>query len=72
MKLGAGYGSRVKSWYTADGGLVKMADDSFTGLDATAGLLLNLKGFSMSVDAVTTNFKTLEVKMGLGYCWKKK
>ena len=72
MKLGAGYGSRVKSWYTADGGLVKIADDSFEGVDATAGLLFNLKGFSMSVDAVTTNFKTLELKVGLGFCWKKK
>ena len=72
MKLGAGYGSRVKSWYTSDGGVVKIADDSFTGVDATTGLLLNLKGFTMSFDAVTTNFKMVEAKVGLGFCWKKK
>ena len=72
FKFGAGYGSRVKSWYTADGSLVKISDDSFSGIDAAAGILFNLKGFSFSIDAVTTNFKTVEAKIGLGYCWKRK
>ena len=72
LKFGPGYGSRVKSWYTTNGSLVKISDDSFTGVDATAGILFNLKGFSFSIDAVTTNFKTVEAKIGLGYCWKKK
>ena len=72
LKIGAGYGSRLKSWYTADGSLVKISDDSFSGIDATAGILFNLKGFSFSIDAVTTNFKTVEAKIGLGYCWKRK
>lgn len=72
IKVGAGYGSRVKSWYTTDGSVVKISDDCFTGVDATAGLLFNLKGFSFSLDAVTTNFQTTEIKVGLGYCWKRK
>ncbi|MBO4481808.1 MAG: PEGA domain-containing protein, partial [Bacteroidales bacterium] len=72
VKAGAGYGSRVKSWYTTNGSLVKISDDSFSGIDATAGILFNLKGFSFSIDAVTTNFKTIEAKVGLGYCWKRK
>ena len=72
LKIGAGYGSRVKSWYTADGSLVKISDDSFSGIDATAGILFNLKGFSFSIDAFTTNFKIVEAKIGLGYCWKRK
>lgn len=72
LKLGAGYGYRVKSWYTTDGLLVKINDDSFSGIDATAGLLLNLKGFTISLDAVTTAFKTVEAKVCLGYCWKIK
>ena len=72
VKIGAGYGTRVKSWYIANGGLVKMSDDSFSGLDATAGLMLNLKGFTISLDAVTTNFKTVEAKIGLGFSWKRK
>ena len=72
LKVGAGYGNRVKSWYTTNGSLVKISDDSFSGIDATAGILFNLKGFSFSIDAVTTNFKTVEAKIGLGYCWKRK
>ncbi len=72
MRIGAGYGSRVKSWYTTNGNLIKLEDDSFTGLDVTAGLQLNLKGFAISVDAVTTNFKIIEGKFGIGYCWKRK
>ena len=72
MKVGAGYGTRVKSWYTTRWGVVRSVVDSFTGVDATAGILLNLKGFALSLDAVTTNFKTVEAKIGLGYCWKRK
>lgn len=72
MKVGAGYGTRVKSWYTTRWGVVRSDVDSFTGVDATAGILLNLKGFALSLDAVTTNFKTVEAKIGLGYCWKRK
>lgn len=72
MKVGAGYGTRVKSWYTTRWGVVRSDVDSFTGVDATAGILLNLKGFALSLDAVTTNFKTVEAKIGIGYCWKRK
>jgi len=72
LRTGAGYGMRVKSWYSNDLGLVKIERDSYTGVDVTAGLQLNLKGFTMSFDAVSNNFKTLEYKLGLGYCWKKK
>lgn len=72
LKVGAGYGCRMKSWYTTDGKIVKVDNDSFSGIDATAGLLLNLKGFTISLDAVTTSFKTIEAKVCLGYCWKMK
>lgn len=71
LRLGAGYGARYKSWETVDGHLVKMTSDSYAGVDAMAGVQLNLKGFTLSVDAVTTNFQTLELKLGLGYCWKR-
>jgi len=72
LRLGAGYGSRTHALLTTDGNYVKVADNSFSGIDATAGMQFNLKGFTMSFDAITTNFKTLEVKVGLGYCWKRK
>ena len=72
FRIGAGYGSRVKSWNTTDGHLVKAEANSYSGIDATAGIQLNLKGFTVSADVVTTNFKTIEAKIGLGYCWKRK
>lgn len=72
FRLGAGVGTRVKGWYTNNGEIVKMGPNSFTGVDAMSGLQVNLKGLSLSADAVTTNFKTLEVKLGVGFCWKKK
>ena len=72
FRMGAGYGARYKSWETVNGHLVKNSGDSFAGVDALAGIQLNLKGFTMSLDAVTTNFRTLEVKLGLGGCWKKR
>ena len=72
FRIGAGYGSRVRSLQTKSGKHVKVGADSQIGVDATAGVQVNLKGFTLSVDAVTTNFKTLEAKVGLGYCWKRK
>lgn len=72
LRVGAGYGTRVKSWYTSNGHLVKYSGDSYSGLDALLGIQLNIKGVTISFDAVTTNFKTLEMKAGLGYCWKRK
>lgn len=72
MRFGAGYGMRVKSWSTAQGELVRFSNDSFTGVDATMGMQLNLKGFVVSLDAVTTNFQTVEAKVGFGYCWNKR
>lgn len=72
FRVGAGYGARCVSNETYSGDVVKVSSDSFAGVDATAGLQLNLKGFTISLDAVTTNFQTAEFKLGLGYCWKRK
>lgn len=72
LRVGAGFGSRVKSWHTSDDHLVKYLGDSYSGLDASLGLQLNIKGITICFDAVTTNFRTLEMKAGLGYCWKRK
>ena len=72
LRAGVGYGSWTKSWYTNDGHLVKISKDSYDGIDFSIGTLFNLKGFTISADAVTTNFGTVEAKIGLGYCWKRK
>ena len=72
IRLGAGYGSSITSQRSMDGNMVRISNYTFEGVDTTAGFQLNLKGFTLTADAVTTNFKTLEAKIGLGYCWKRK
>ena len=67
VRVGVGYGMRVKSWYTEDGYLVKMSDDSWSGVDLTAGVQLHLSGLVLSLDAVTTSFKDVEAKIGVGW-----
>lgn len=69
IRAGVGYGMRVKSWYTKDGQLVKMPDDSWSGVDLTVGAQLHLNGFVLSLDAVTTSFKDVEAKVGVGYAF---
>lgn len=65
-KLGAGYGMRVKCWEAYNGDWYVYKGDSYKGLDLSAGLQLNTAGFTLSADAVTTNFKTMEFKLGIG------
>lgn len=72
FRFGAGYGARYVCKETLSGDRVRVSSDSFAGIDATAGLQFNLKGFTMSLDAVTSGFQSVEVKLGLGYCWKRK
>ncbi len=68
LRAGVGYGMRVKSWYTKDN-LVKMPDDSWIGVDVSLGAQLHLKGFVISLEAVTTSFKDVEAKVGVGYAF---
>lgn len=69
FKVGAGYGVRMKSWYLSDGKLVNIPSDSFVGVDATAGLQFVFRHFTFSLDAISTNLKTTEVKLGIGAAW---
>ena len=69
MKLGAGYGVRVKCWEMSSGGWYEYATDTYRGVDLTAGLMFNTNGCAISADVVTTNFKTLEFKLGIGINW---
>lgn len=72
FRMGTGYGSSIISQKSSDGNLVRISNYTAEGMDATAGLQLNLKGFTVTADAVSTNFKTIEAKVGVGYCWKRK
>lgn len=71
IRAGLGYGMRVKYWKTSKDNWVEYPGDSYRGLDMTAGVLLNTKKVSYSLDVVTTNFETMEFKLGIGLNWKK-
>ena len=69
-KIGAGYGVRVKCW-EVDGKWYEYTPDTYKGFDLTAGVMVNTRKYAISADVVTTNFKTMEVKLGLGLNWGK-
>ena len=70
LKIGAGYGMRVKCWELNDT-WYEYPRNSYKGLDLSAGLMFNVKGCTISADVVTTDFKYMEVKIGVGLNWKK-
>ena len=69
LKLGAGYGMRIRAAETLNGQYVKYPANTYEGIEATAGVMFRLGGLAISLDAVTTNFKMMEVKVGLGFGW---
>ena len=69
-RIGVGYGNRTMRWQLTDESWNRIKDSSFEGIDVSAGLQLNLGGFVVSLEAVTTQFQTIEGKLGIGYAWK--
>lgn len=67
FKVGAGYGMRAKCYETTNGYWVKNTDISTQGLDLSVGLQYYFRGWVISLDGVTTNFKIYEAKIGLGF-----
>ena len=67
LRLGLGYGNRTLRWQTTAGEWYRNKDYSLQGIDLSAGLQLHLKGFVVSMEAVTTQFRNVEAKIGLGY-----
>ncbi len=72
MRIGLGYGMRTKRYETVNGYWVKNTAISAQGIDVSLGLQCNFRGFIVSTDCVTTNFKTFEFKIGIGYGLKNK
>jgi opacity protein-like surface antigen len=68
---GAGFGYRALLWKTIDGSWVRNSYFSTIGVDVESGFLFDIKRFTLSVGVVTTNFKRLEVKAGIGFTFKK-
>ena len=65
-RAGAGYGMIIRTCETIGGDYVNYPDNTYKGIDLSAGLQLNLRNIAISVDAVTTNFEMTEVKLGVG------
>lgn len=67
VRLGVGYGVRNLYWKGIDGAWYRNKDFSCSGVDVSAGLQVHLHGWAFSAEAVTTQFKTAEAKIGIGY-----
>lgn len=67
FKIGAGYGTRILAWETIDGSYIKNNGYSTSGIDFNAGMEFFLGGLNMSLDVISTNFNTCEIKVGLGF-----
>ena len=69
VRVGAGYGNRTLRWKTESGKWMRNTAASISGVDVSAGLQFHFSGFVVSAEAVTTNFQTVEGKIGLGYAF---
>ena len=67
FRVGVGYGVRNLNWQSTEGEWFKNKEYSVSGLDYSAGVQLNFNSFVLSLEAVSTNFQTIEGKLGLGY-----
>ncbi len=72
IKAGAGFGNRSLSWKTLDDRWVRNGGYSAVGVDVSAGMMFRFGGFVLSLDAVTTNFKIFEGRIGLGYSFENR
>ena len=66
LRIGAGYGVRNTVYETTDNEIVKNTDISASGIDLSLGAQYKAGKFMVSLDAVTTNFKIFEAKLGIG------
>ena len=72
LKAGVGFGNRSLSWKTLDDRWVRNGGYSAVGVDVSAGMMFRFGGFILSLDAVTTNFKIFEGRVGLGYSFENR
>lgn len=65
-KVGVGFGIWNVSWETTEGKYYLNQDYSLRGVDVSVGLQFQMGLFVISAEAVSTNFKTIEGKVGIG------
>ncbi|MBO2524239.1 MAG: hypothetical protein CW341_00835 [Bacteroidetes bacterium] len=66
--LGVGYGYSTRCYQTINNEWFCSPKHTNSGVDASLGLLFNMSGFASSLEFCTTNFKTFEIRVGLGFC----
>ena len=66
FRIGAGYGVRNTVYETTDNELVKNTNISASGVDMSLGAQFKFGKCILSLDAITTNFKIFEAKLGVG------
>ena len=73
-KLGAGYGYRKVGYKTMGNDFVKIANQSFQGLEYSVGvhLAMHETSFSLDLSTIGFSFRYAEVKLGVGYSFKLK
>jgi len=69
VRVGMGYGNRTLRWRTEDGRWLRNTPYSDAGLDLSAGMQLHLNKIVLSAEVVTTQFQTMEAKIGFGYAF---
>ena len=69
VRAGVGYGNRTTYWQTIDSEWYRNTAYSWQGIDLSAGVQLHWRGFVASLEAVTTKFKYVETKIGIGYAF---
>lgn len=72
LYAGVGYGKRTLLWKLEDDRLVEPSGSAYKGVSFDAGLMAHIKGFSVSAGVTTIGTDYMEIKVGIGFCLKRK
>lgn len=67
MKFGVGVGTHEIYWEDTEKRMVLNKENSLKGFDMSMGFMYIYNRINISIDFVTTNVKTVELKIGLGF-----
>ncbi len=70
--VGVGYGYRAYLLNTVDEKWYSYPQRTYSGVNTSLGLKFDIKGFVLTTEVSTLNFKTLEGRVGLGFSITKK
>lgn len=68
LLFGVGYGYRSLTYKDVDNVWYSYPKRTYQGIDVSFGFLFDIKSVAFSAEAVTTNFRTIEARVGIGYC----